>query len=561
MFREADAVPECGRQQVPVRYRECRCPPARSKNQGMSESSRAEHGRSTSHPTQVQSGRDGKAHGRNPSMYGSWKSDRLVVPEKSPNEPQCSEEMEGRGLAKGNAHQLTTYRTQCRASVPCGLERVRQAARRDRKAKFNALLHHVTPQLLADCYCRMNRRAAAGIDGITWAEYGQKLEGNLQSLLERVHRGAYRARPSRRVWIPKADGTQRPLGIATLEEKLLQVAVAEVLQSIYEEDFLGFSYGFRPGRSPHHALDALYAGILTRKVNWVLDADVRDFFGTIDHEWVAKMLEHRIADQRILRLVRKWLSAGVLEAGRVEPAERGTAQGAAISPLLANVFLHYVLDTWAHRWRRTEAGGDVVIVRYCDDFIVGVERRSEAQAFLAALQERLAKFRLELHPEKTRLVRFGRYANERARWFKERRAGTFRFLGFVHACGRTQSGKYLIVRHTEGKRVRARLQAVKAVLMRRRHRPIPEQGAWLGQVLRGYFAYHAVPTNLHTLLGMRAEVTRQWRRALNRRSQRGRVTWARMKVLEERWLPRVRILHPYPLDRFHAMTRGGSPVR
>lgn len=527
----------------------------------MSESSRTEHGRSTSHPTKVQSGRDGKSEGRNPSKDGEWKSDRPIVPRKSPNERKSEEEMEGRGLAKGNANQRTTCRTQGRASVHRGLERVREVARKDREVRFNALLHHVTPELLTACYNRMNRKAAVGVDGVTWAEYGQDLQSNLQSLLERVHSGAYRARPSRRVMIPKSDGTQRPLGIVTLEDKLLQVAVAEVLQNIYEEDFLGFSYGFRPKRSPHQALDALQAGIFMRKVNWVLDADLRDFFGTISHEWLVTMLEHRIADKRILRLVKKWLSAGVLEAGEVQPTRRGTPQGATISPLLANVFLHYVFDLWVHRWRKTEAEGQMMVVRYCDDFIVGFERLSDAKAFLVSLRERLAKFGLELHPEKTRLVRFGRYANERAQRYGERRAGTFCFLGFVHICGQSSKGSFLLVRHTDGKRMRSTLKAVKAKLMRGRHQPIPKQGAWLGQVLRGYFAYYAVPTNAHALIGMRAEVTRQWRRALNRRSQRGRITWERMKILKERWLPRVRIQHPWPLKRFDAMTRGRSPVR
>jgi len=399
------------------------------------------------------------------------------------------------------------------------------------------------------------------VDGVTWRAYGRDLEANLRELHRRVHCGSYRARPSRRAYIPKADGRPRPLGIAALEDKLLQRAVVEVLGAIYEADFLGFSYGFRPGRSPHDALDALAVGIRRRKVNWVLDADVRDFFTGLDHGWLERFLEHRIADRRMLRLIRKWLKAGVIENGARSESVEGTPQGASVSPLLANVYLHYVFDLWAERWRRRQARGDVIVVRFADDYIAGFEHHRDAQRFLAELRDRFAKFALELHPEKTRLIEFGRFAAERRRARGLGKPETFRFLGFTHICARERSGRFTLKRVTDPKRMRAKLRQLKEELARRRHRPIPEQGRWLGSVVRGHLAYHAVPGNSAAISAFRTQATRHWCAELRRRGQRHRLDWKRMNRLAIRWLPPARITHPFPGVRFDARTRGRSPVR
>ncbi len=399
------------------------------------------------------------------------------------------------------------------------------------------------------------------MDGVTWQQYEENLEDNLQALHERLHRGAYRAKPSRRVYIPKSDGRLRPLGIASLEDKVVQRSVVEVLNAIYEVDFLGFSYGFRPGRSPHDALDALAYGIKRKKVNWVLDADIRGFFDAIDHGWMKTFVEHRIADKRILRLIQKWLSAGVMEDGKRIRSVDGTPQGATVSPLLANVYLHYVLDLWVQQWRKRHASGEVIIVRFADDFAVGFEYQSDAREFLSNLRERLAKFSLELHPDKTRLIEFGRFAAKNRRDRGQGKPETFDFLGFTHICGRNRKGGFLLSRKTVRKRMAAKLKEVKTILMRRRHEPIPVIGKWLASVLRGYFAYYGVPTNVRPLKAFRDQVQRHWQRALGNRSQRGYVPWRRMRTLSNRWLPRPKVLHPWPEDRFGASTRGRSPVR
>jgi group II intron reverse transcriptase/maturase len=438
---------------------------------------------------------------------------------------------------------------------------VRRVARKDKEARFTALLHHVTVDRLRGAYRAISPRAAAGVDGVTWQSYGQQLEDNLHDLHARLHRGAFRAKPSRRVHIPKADGRLRPLGIAALEDKIVQRAVVEVLNAIYETDFLGFSYGFRPGRSPHDALDALAAGILKKRVNWVLDADIRDYFSSLDHSWLERFLGHRIADRRVLRLIQKWLRAGVIEDGSWTDSDEGTPQGASVSPLLANVYLHYVLDLWAEQWRRRNAHGDVVIVRWADDFIVGFEHRDDAERFLADLRERFSKFALELNAEKTRLIEFGRLA---ARDRKARGLGrpeTFDFLGFTHCCAKNRSGGFMLRRTTIKKRMAAKLREVKYSLMARRHLPIPEQGRWLASVVRGHLAYYAVPGNIDTVVAFRTQATRHWYRALRRRSQRHRLDWTRMNRLSVRWLPPARIKHPWPDARFAAKTQGRSPVR
>jgi len=496
-------------------------------------------------------------------MHDRGKSDDPVVPAKLPNNAQggAAEVVEGSGSAEGNAASETRSGPSAGLSALSDLDRVRRVARKDKDARFTALLHHVDVDRLRAAYWAIRPKAAPGVDGVTWTEYGQDLEANLRDLHARVHGGSYRARPSRRVFIPKADGRLRPLGIAALEDKILQRAVVEVLNAIYEADFLGFSYGFRPGRSPHDALDALAAGITRKKVNWVLDTDFREFFTSLDHRWLERFLEHRIADKRILRLIQKWMAAGVIEDGAWTESLEGVPQGASASPLLANVYLHYVFDLWAHRWRIRHARGDVVIVRFADDAVVGFEYRQDAERFWADLRERLAKFSLELNADKTRLIRFGRFAAQQR---KERGLGkpeTFQFLGFTHICGKTKAGRFKLTRITDKKRMRTKLSKVKAELIKRRHLPIPDQGRWLASVLRGHCNYYAVPDNSKAIDAFRFRIIGHWLAALRRRSQRTRLTWKRMYRLAERWLPRVHILHPWPNDRFDARTRGRSPVR
>ena len=496
-------------------------------------------------------------------MHERGKSDSPVVPAKLPNNTglPVAEVVEERGLAKGNAASKTRPGLRAGVSASSALDRVRRVAQNDREARFTALLHHVDVDRLRVAYGALNPRAATGVDGVTWRAYGQDLEGNLRELHGRVHRGSYRPRPSRRAYIPKADGRLRPLGIAALEDKILQRAVVEVLNAIYETDFLGFSYGFRSGRSPHDALDALAVGIARRKVNWVLDADLRDFFTSLDHGWLQKFLEHRIADRRMLRLLGKWLKAGVIENGIWSETVQGTPQGASASPLLANVYLHYVFDLWADRWRRQHAHGDVILVRYADDYIAGFEHEDDARRFLADLRDRLAKFCLELAPEKTRLIEFGRYAAERRNARGLGKPETFGFLGFTHICAKTRNGRFSLKRITNSKRMRAKQHQVKDELKRRRHHPIPEQGQWLASVVRGHLAYYAVPGNRDAVAAFRSRVTRDWHEALRRRSQRSRLDWKRMNRIETRWLPPAKIMHPYPEKRFDVRTQGRSPVR
>jgi group II intron reverse transcriptase/maturase len=467
----------------------------------------------------------------------------------------AAEGREGRGLAKGNPPQQHAPRAQDRVGAPSALERVRQVAGRDKQVRFTTLLHHIyNVDHLRRAYYALKREAAPGIDGETWQHYGEALEENLRDLSGRLARGAYRAKPVKRAYIAKADGRPRPLGIPTLEDKLVQRTTVEVLNTIYETDFLGFRYGFRPGRSPHHALDALYAGLLTRKVNWVLDADIRGFFEAIDRGWLVKFVEHRIADQRVGRLIQKWLNAGVLEGGTRTWSETGTPQGSSISPLLANVYLHYVFDLWAQRWRKTQIHGDMIVARYADDFIVGFQHRADAERFLADLRERFTKFGLELHPEKTRLLQFGPFAAEDRRRAGQGKPETFNFLGFTHICGKKRNGRFTVGRQTIRGRWQAKLGEVKAELRRRMHAPIPQVGAWLGAIVRGHVQYYGVPMNGPAIARFRLLVGRLWHRALARRSHTGHVSWERMRRLVTRWLPPARICHPYPLRRLGVVT-------
>jgi len=505
------------------------------------------------------------------------KSHSSIVPGKSPNKAPSgvAEGMEGRGLAKGKTLEHNTLRTQGREGATTGrtlhgheagnggygqgeaptsraqdsvhhaFGRIRKAAK-DRTKRFAALFHHVySRELLRKSYFGLKREAAPGIDGETWRHYGEQLDEHLQDLSERLKRGAYRASPAKRAYIPKTDGRMRPIGIMVLEDKIVQRAVTEVLNAIYEEDFLGFSYGFRPGRSAHQALGVLSAGLMTRKVNWVLDADILNFFGTLDWGWLVRCVERRIGDRRIVRLIRKWLKAGVLEEGKWACSEVGTVQGGSISPLLANIYLHYVFDLWVHRWRKTRAEGDVIVVRYADDDIVGFQYRRDAERFLADLRERFQRFGLALHPDKTRILEFGRFAREDRSRRGQRRPETFNFLGFTHICGQNREGKFVVIRRTMRTRLQAKLKEVHQELKRRMHDPVPEQGAYLRSVVGGHIRYYGVPMNGPSLSAFRNEVGRLWRLVLKRRGQRHRLTWDRVERLVARWLPPARVSYTY----------------
>jgi group II intron reverse transcriptase/maturase len=484
-------------------------------------------------------------------MHELEKSDPSTVAVKPVNNSEGSEaeSVERREGAEGNTGETRTRRTPSRESVFAGLERVRERARQQKKERFTALLHHVRVDLLRAAFSWLKRDAAPGVDGLTWQQYQQNLEDRLVELHARVHRGAYRALPSRRKFIPKGDG-QRPLGVAALEDKIVQRAVVEVLNAIYEEDFLGFSYGYRPGRSQHDALDALAFGITRTKVNYILDCDIRSFFDSISHEWLVRFVKHRIGDPRMIRLIRKWLKAGVVEDGEWSESEAGTSQGSVVSPTLANIYLHYCFDLWAERWRHQHAGGHIIYVRYADDIVAGFEYEEDAQRFLTELHERLERFALRLHPEKTRLLEFGRRAAENRQRRGLGKPDTFNFLGFKHISGRTRAGGFQLKRKTRRDRMRAKLKALKEELRRRMHEPIQQQGRWLAQVVRGYFAYHAVPTNIDSLAAFRHYVQVLWLRTLRRRGQKGRITWARIARLATEFLPTPRILHSWPDARF-----------
>jgi RNA-directed DNA polymerase len=496
--------------------------------------------------------RVGKGSNPKPTMNGDEKSDRAIVAVKPANKTgkPGAERVERRAGAKGNANDPHGGRARDRETSRLGIERVRKAAQERKGEKFTTLLHHIDATLLGQAYHWLKRDAAPGVDGMTWDAYGEGLDARLCDLEARIHRGSYRAQPSLRAYIPKPDGRQRPLGIAALEDKIVQRAVVEVLNAIYETDFLGYSYGFRPGRGQHDALDALAVGIENRAVNWILDADIKGFFDNISHQWMMKFLEHRVGDKRVLRLIRKWLTAGVVEDGVRQPATKGTPQGAVISPLLANIYLHYVNDLWTEQWRRRHARGSMIVVRYADDSVVGFEHRSDAERYLADLRNRMADFDLELHPEKTRLIEFGKHALSDRTGRGDGKPETFNFLGFTHICARSRQGGFVLARHTRRDRTMAKLVEVKEDLRRRWHQDIAEQGRWLGAVVRGYFAYHAVPTNMRALSAFRYHVADLWRRALRRRSQKDQTTWKDVGKLADRWLPKPRISHPWPSRRF-----------
>jgi len=469
-----------------------------------------------------------------------------VGPFRSTSEAfEGNEGVEGREWPEGNQSGEAKVRTQSRVALPLNLWRVYAAAKRNKQAQFTALMHHVDVVALERAFRRLKRKASAGVDGETVETYEQNLSCNLKDLCERVHSGCYRPRPVRRVYIPKSDGGQRPLGVPALEDKIVQGAVAEVLSAVYEVDFLGFSYGFRPGRNPHQALAALHTAVMTQCVNWVLDADIRKFYDSVDHEWLLRMIAHRIADPRVLRLIRLWLKAGVLEGGEWHETVEGTPQGAGISPLLANVFLHYVLDLWVHHhWRKRKARGRVIIVRYADDCVLGFQYADDARRMLHDLRERMTKFGLKLHEEKTRLIEFGRLPTlDHARRGK-RRPETFAFLGFTHYCGRTRDGRFVVKRKTQSKRMTVKLKALRVEARRRMHTPVSDQHHWLCQVLRGHYAYYGLSSNIRCLKSYLEQVRHTWFRALRRRSQRC-MTWRAFGQLLTRFpLPTPRIMHP-----------------
>jgi len=499
-------------------------------------------------------------------MHDQEESDGCVVPGKLSNKGRAAarlaEEVEERRPTKGNSTKETKGRAQDRITLQQNLRRVREVAARDKELQFTTLWHHVyNVDHLRAVFFQLKKNAAPGVDRVTWQTYAGNLEKNLQDLSCRLKRGAYRAKPVRRVFIPKPDGRKRPLGIPTLEDKLVQGVAKLVLEQIYETDFIGFSYGCRPKRSPHGALDALVVGIERQKVNWVLDADIRGFFDAIDHDCLVSFVEHRIADQRVLRHIKKWLNAGVLEEGKRTQSESGTPQGGSISPLLANIYLHYVLDLWVGEWRREQARGDVIVVRYVDDFVIGFQHRDDAQRCLMALKVRLHQHHLELHPDKTRLIEFGSFATERRQRRGEGKPATFDFLGFTHYCGTTKAGKFRVGRKTKRKSATAKLAVLKEQLRRRMHDSVPETGAWLGRVLSGHYRYYGVPGNSAAMAFFRDRLTVLWRLALRRRSQTGEVPWSRMNRFARRWLPLPTIQHPYPIQRLRVITQGRSPVR
>ena len=498
----------------------------------------------------------GEGYCRKPHAYVIEESDSGTVPMNHSNKDgkPLAESEKGRPLIKENTQQSSTSSTQSEVSVSHGLAGVRKAARERKDLKFTALLHHLTVALFREGFYALKRKASPGVDGVTWQEYETGLEHRLVDLHGRIHRGAYQAQLSRRVFIPKPDGRQRPLGVVALEDKIVQQAVATILNQIYEEDFRGFSYGFRPGRSQHQALDALYVAITRKKVNWMLDSDIRSFFDNLSHDWLLKFIQHRVADRRVLRLIQKWLKAGVSEDGIWSETKVGTPQGAVASPLLANIYLHYVFDLWVEAWRKKCASGRVIVVRYVDDTVMGFEHREEAERFLRDLGERMRKFGLELHPDKTRLIEFGRHAERNRKQRGEKKPESFDFLGFTHLCGKTsKQGHFMVLRKTAGKRMRAKLRQIKQQLLARKHDPVQQTGEWLRSVVQGYFNYHAVPGNGRSMGKFREQVARYWRLALRRRSQKSRMTWDRFRPLAQRWLAVQRVLHPFPRERFDAI--------
>ena len=481
---------------------------------------------------------------------GYRESDILIVSKKPLNKvsdnKRMAEKVEKRRMAERNPSKQNRGRAQNRITLPNELDRIRHAARKNREEQFVSLWHHVYDiGRLRRSFLKLKRNSAAGIDKMTWKEYGQDLENNLENLSKRLQQGSYRAKAVKRVFIPKLDGRKRPIGIPVLEDKIVQKSMVEVLNAIYEVDFLGFSYGFRPGRSQHNALNAVVEAIEGRKVNWVLDVDISGFFDAIDHEWLIKFIEHRVRDKRVIRQIRKWLNAGVMEVGQWRKTEEGTPQGGSASPLLANIYLHYVFDLWANSWRKRKESGDVVMIRYADDIVLGFQYQHELKRFLKELEKRFEKFNLKLHPRKTHSIEFGRYAAERRKERGKGKPETFDFLGFTHICSRSRMGKFTVLRKTSVKKMRNKLQELKRTLREKMHWSIPDVGKWLKSVIIGHCRYYGVPWNGKSLTTFRSVLTRMWYKTLRRRSQKSRITWKRMNRLAKIWLPIPFICHPY----------------
>lgn len=514
--------------------------------------------RDTREASCCQAGSRGELQGDTAATNATRESDDCVVPEKGANkiaaDAEVAESLEERQSAKRNPQRQSTSRTQDRATVEQALERIREAVRRDRRKRLTTLWHHVYSEAtLREAYRKLNPKSSPGVDGQTWQEYGDGLDERISELSARLKRMGHRPQAVLRRYIAKENGKQRPIGMPVLEDKIVERALVMVLEVVYEEEFENFSYGFRPGRSPHKALDALYMGVISRKVNWVLDADLSGYFDTIDHDWLVRMLEHRIADKRVVRYIIRCLKAGVVEDGCWREQGRGSPQGGCISPLLANIFLHYVLDGWVKKWRKTRARGDLIIVRYADDFVIGCQYQNEARQFYRDLRQRLAKFGLRLNEEKTRLIEFGRFAAKNRRNRKEGKPETFDFLGFTHICGVNRNGHFQLKRKTISKRLRAKLNALKMEMRKRWNYSIPEMGRWLARVLRGHFTYYGVPGNFRRLQGFRQAVMMLWRRWIIRKSQRSRAGYRRMYRLANRWLPKASIRHPYPSERLRVI--------
>ncbi len=485
----------------------------------------------------------------------SRKSDEAIVPQKRTNKASSgvAESVEGRALTKRNTRECARDQTQCWENTMSRLARVRETAVRHRKQTFTALMHHLTPTLLEQSFYQLKRKAAEGIDGISWSQYEEGLDDRLGDLCKRIQDGRYRPKPARRVYIPKADGSKRPLSILSVEDKIAQQAIVTILNQIYETDFMGFSYGFRPQRSQHDALDALAWSITRTRVNWVLDVDIRKFFDTVEHEWLIRMIQHRVQDKRLIKLIIRWIKVGITDdTGKRYPAQRGIPQGSVISPLLASIYLHYVFDIWSHQWRRKKAKGTVTVVRYADDVVLGFQYEWEAKEYLGLLNQRLQAFGLATHPEKTRLICFGRFAVSRRAARGEGRPETFDFLGFTHYCTTCRRGNFKLGRKTSSKRLIKQIQEVKRVLRQRMHFPVNENLEWLNQVIRGHVNYYGVPGNSKAIGRFRMEIVRRWMKLLRRRSQRSKLNWEKFSPWVDRHLVKARVVHPYPEQRLRA---------
>lgn len=496
-----------------------------------------------------------KTNNQHLNRHTSRKSDKVIVPMKQANKigKPTAEFVEERTLIKRNIHTVSSGWTQSQRTTTSKLMNVREIAKKDKHAQFNSLYHLINVELLIKSYDSLDRTSATGTDNISWYDYSKNFTENIKLLKEEVASGYYRPKPARIIYIPKADGSDRKISILCLRDKIVQQAVVLILEIIYEEDFLGFSYGFRKGRCQHDALDALSVGIYRKKINWVLDLDISKFFDQVDHDWLIKFLQHRIQDKRIIRLITKWLKVGYLdEKGRHHRSNVGTPQGSVISPLLSNIYLHYVYDLWCNKWREKVCTSDMIVIRYADDSVAAFQNKEEANKFLFYLKVRLKKFGLKLHEDKTKLIRFGRFASADCKKLKLGKPKTFDFLGFTHFCSFTQRGKFKIERKSIRKRLLARLKVLRKEIFNRRHRPVRETARWLCSVIRGHINYFAIHGNLNSVYLFIYEISRSWYRSLCRRSQRKRLNWEKFQKYLEPLLPRVKIMHEYPSIRFDA---------